>query len=123
MSKQREYNTGEVQDAVLFYVLYQQAGYPFGDTTEGYRLWVATKQREFEHFCNNEAPIQSVEVWAKDDVVVGSGRRLHSDTPDDSCCTICVKQVDSPVTLDIHLSREQAKRVYRQLGEFLKEAN
>jgi hypothetical protein len=71
----------------------------------------------------DKAPLQSLEVWAKDDVVVGGGRKLYSDTPDDFCCTVCVKQVDSPVTLDIHLSREQAKQVYRQLGEFLKEDN
>jgi hypothetical protein len=71
----------------------------------------------------DKVPVQTLEVWAKDDVVVGSGRKLYSDTPADFCCTVCVKQSDNPLTLDIHLSGEQAKQVYRQLGEFLKEAN
>jgi hypothetical protein len=64
------------------------------------------------------APYQSVEIWAKDDVVVGNGRKLYHDTPTDFCCTICVKSAEGG--FDIHLSREQAQQLQVQLEHFLR---
>jgi hypothetical protein len=37
--------------AALYYILYQQAGRPHGDTREGYLLWCQLRQANFEKFC------------------------------------------------------------------------
>jgi hypothetical protein len=54
MSQQQEDGVSE-SIATLYFILYQQAGRPHGDTKQGFLLWCQLRQADFERFSTKEA--------------------------------------------------------------------